>query len=110
MQFFGAGGIIVVQVPDVRNMYLIFAKQNKRKFGMATRYGLDCPGIESPCWRHFSCRFIPAPEAYPASCTMDTGSVPGVKRLECGANHPPSPSPKLMNRLELHRRHPFVPA
>jgi len=29
------------------------------------------------------------PEAYPASCTISTGSFPGVKWLECGADHTP---------------------
>jgi hypothetical protein len=44
--------------------------------GIATRYGLDGPGIESRCMRD------------PASCTMGTGSFPGVKRPGRGANHP----------------------
>jgi hypothetical protein len=48
--------------------------------GIATDYGLDGPGIES--WRGQD--FPPiqtGPGAYPASCTMGTGSFPGVK---CG--------------------------
>jgi len=49
-------------------------------FGIATGYGLDGPGIES---RWGGARF-PAPVqtghgAHPASCTMGTGSFPGVK-------------------------------
>jgi hypothetical protein len=32
------------------------------------------------------------PEAHPASCTMGTGSFPGVKQLGRGADHPPPTS------------------
>jgi hypothetical protein len=32
------------------------------------------------------------PGAHPASCTMGTGSFPGVKRPGCDADHPPSSS------------------
>jgi hypothetical protein len=48
--------------------------------GIATDYGLDSPGIESRWGRDF----LPVqkgPGANPASCTMGTGSFPGVK---CG--------------------------
>ena len=46
---------------------------------MATGYGLDGPGIESRWGRdfpHLSRRVL---GAHPASCTMGTGSFPGVK-------------------------------
>jgi hypothetical protein len=48
--------------------------------GIVTDYGLDGPGIE-PQW---GWDFLPVqtgPGAHPASCTMGTGSFPGVK---CG--------------------------
>jgi hypothetical protein len=35
------------------------------------------------------------PGAHPASCTMGTGSFPGVKRPERGADHPPPSSAKV---------------
>jgi hypothetical protein len=35
------------------------------------------------------------PEAHPASCTMGTGSFPGAKRPECGANHTHPSSARL---------------
>jgi hypothetical protein len=35
------------------------------------------------------------PGAHPASCTMGTGSFPGVKRPGRGANHPPHLAPRL---------------
>jgi hypothetical protein len=35
------------------------------------------------------------PEAHPASCTMGTGSFPGVKRPGSGADHPPPSSAEV---------------
>jgi hypothetical protein len=37
------------------------------------------------------------PRAHPASCTMGTGSFPGVKRPGRGADHPPPPSVEVEN-------------
>ena len=52
--------------------------------GIATGYELDGPGIES---RRGGARFFApvqtGPGAQPASCTMDTGSFPGVKSGRC---------------------------
>ena len=63
--------------------------------GIATRYGVDGPGIESR-WR----RDFPHPSrstlgAYPASNTIGTGSLPGVKRPGRGVDHLPHLSPRL---------------
>ena len=47
--------------------------------GIATGYGPDGPGIESR-WRvRFSAPVQTGPGAHPTSCTMGTGSFPGVK-------------------------------
>ena len=46
--------------------------------GIATGYGLDGPGIESP-WGLSSAPVQTGPGAHPASYTMGTGSFPGVK-------------------------------
>ena len=43
-------------------------------------YGLDGPGIESRLGAKFSAPVQTGPGAHPASCTMSTGSFPGVKR------------------------------
>ena len=59
--------------------------------GIATRYGLDGPGIESPWGTRFSAPVQTGPGAYPASCTTGTGSFPAVKRPGRGADHPPPP-------------------
>ena len=59
--------------------------------GVATRYGLDGPEID-PRWRAlFSAPVQTGPGAYPASCTMGSGSSLEVKRPGRGADHlPPS--------------------
>ena len=46
--------------------------------GTATDYGLDGPGIESR-WGVIFAPVHTGPGAHPASCTMGTGSFPGVK-------------------------------
>ena len=50
-----------------------------RVVGIATGYGLDGPGIESRRGARFSTAVQTSPGAHPASCTMSTGSFPGVK-------------------------------
>ena len=60
--------------------------------GIATRYGLDGPGIESRWGGEISPPVQTAPGAHQASCTMGTGSFPGVKRLGRGAGPPTSSS------------------
>jgi hypothetical protein len=47
--------------------------------GIATGYVLDGPGIESWWVARFSAPVQTGPGAHPASCTMGTGSFPGVK-------------------------------
>jgi hypothetical protein len=64
--------------------------------GIATGYGLDGPGIESRWGWDFS-HVQTSPGAHPASCTMGTGSFPGVKQPGRGANHPLPSSTKVMN-------------
>ena len=47
--------------------------------GIATRYRLDGPGIDSRWGRDFSHPSRPAPGAHPASYTKGTGFFPGSK-------------------------------
>ena len=47
--------------------------------GIATRYGLDGPVIESRWEPRISAPVQTGPRAHPASCTMGTGSLPGGK-------------------------------
>ena len=41
------------------------------------------------------------PETHPASCTMGTGSLLGVKRPGRGVDHPPPSSAEVKDRVEL---------
>jgi hypothetical protein len=63
--------------------------------GIATGYGMDGPGIESWWGTRFFAHVQTGPGAHPASCTMGTGSFPGVKRPGRGADHPPPSSAEV---------------
>jgi len=63
--------------------------------GIATRYGLDGPGIESRWTERFSAPVQAGPGAHPASYTMGNGTLPGVKRPGSGVDHPPHIAPRL---------------
>jgi hypothetical protein len=77
--------------------YLQFVPASKpgSSVGIVTGYGLDGPGIESQWGARFFAHVQTGPEAHPASCTMGTGSFPGVKRPGRGADHPPLLAPRL---------------
>ena len=70
--------------------------------GIATRYGLDGPGIETRWGARFSTLVQTGPGAHPASCTMGTGSLPGVNRPGRGAEHPPPSSAEVEGRVQLY--------
>ena len=74
--------------------------------GIATGYGLDCPGIESRCGARFSAPVQTGPGTHPASCTMDIGSYPGVKS---GRGVTLTPHPLLVPWLWKSRAIPVVP-
>jgi hypothetical protein len=66
--------------------------------GIATGYRLDCPEIESrPVGARVFVHVHTGPVAYPASCTMGTGSFPGVKRPGRGVDHSPPSSAEVEN-------------
>jgi hypothetical protein len=78
--------------------------------GIATRYELDGPGIESRWGARFSVPVQTGPGAYPASYTMGTGSLPGVKRSGRGVDHPPPSSAEVKERVELYLYSPSGPS
>ena len=78
--------------------------------GIATRYGLDGPGIESRWGSRFSTPVQTGPGAHPASCTMGTGSFPGVKRPGRGVDHPPPSKRRGHERVELYLYSPSGPS
>jgi len=53
---------------------------------------MDGLGIEFRCGRDFPY----------LSCTMGTGSFPGVKRPGSGFDHPPASSAEVKERVELY--------
>jgi hypothetical protein len=61
--------------------------------GIATGYGLDGPRDRIPVGMRFSAPVQTGPGAHPASCTMGTGSFPGVKS---GRGVTPTPHPLLV--------------
>jgi len=64
-------------------------------FKIATRYGLDGPGIQSRWGARSSAPVQNRSGAHPASCRMDTVCFPGLKRPGHGLDHPPHPVPRL---------------
>ena len=78
--------------------------------GIATRYGLDGPGIESRCGPNFSAPVQTGPGVHPASYTMGTGSFPEVKRPGRGVNHPPHLAPRLKKEYSYSSTPPSGPS
>ena len=66
--------------------------------GIATAYGLDGPGIESRWGARFSAHVQTGPEDHSASCTMGTGSLPGVR---CGRGVKLTLHPLLVPRSKI---------
>ena len=62
---------------------------------IATRYGLDGPGIASRPGARFSAPVQIGPVANPGSYTIGTGSLPRVKRPVRDVDHPPHLMPRL---------------
>ena len=63
--------------------------------GIATRYGLDGPGIESRWGRDFLHPFRPALNPHPPSQTVGNGSFLGVNLPGSGVDHPTHLVPRL---------------
>ena len=72
--------------------------------GIATDYRLDGPGIEFRWGRDFP-PLQTGPGAHPASCTMSTGSFPGVN---CGRGVLVTPHPFLVQRSWKSRAIPLL--
>ena len=75
--------------------------------GIATRYGLVGPGIESLCWRHFLTH--PDPPWSPPSLLYSGYRLtfPEVNRPGRGINHPLPSSAEVKERVELFIYYPF---
>jgi hypothetical protein len=64
----------------------LWYRHKTSSFGIATRYGLDGPGIESRWGARIS---AVGHGAHPSSCTMGTGTFSGAKLPERVVDHPP---------------------
>jgi len=58
----------------------------------------------------FSAPVHTSPGAHPASYTMGSGSVPGVKRLGFGIDHPPPYSADFKEKVDLYLSSPSGPS
>ena len=81
----------------------VFFVARNSSVGVATRYGLDGPGIESRLGRDF-----PHPSRPPLGPTQPPiqwvpGLSRGVKRPGCDFDHHPQLAPRLKERAELCR-------
>jgi hypothetical protein len=78
--------------------------------GITTSYGLDGPGIESRWGARFSAPVQTGPGDHPASCTMGTGSFPGVKSGPVRDADPSPPSSAAGHeRVVLYLYSPYGP-
>ena len=77
--------------------------------GIATRYGLDGPGIESRWGARFSTPVRTSPGAHPAPYTMGIGSFPGGKRPGHDADLPPQSKFRGHERVRLYLYPPSGP-
>jgi hypothetical protein len=78
--------------------------------GIATTLRAGRSGDQIPVGARFSAPVLTGPEAYPASCTMGTGSFPVVKRPGRGVEHPPSSSAEVKERIQLYLYSPSGPS
>jgi hypothetical protein len=84
-------------------MYHLLRVDRDKAGGIATRYGLDGPGIESQ-WggREFPHPSRPALGAHPASYIKGTESLPGIKRQRRGVGHTLPSTAEVKERVELY--------
>jgi hypothetical protein len=78
--------------------------------GIATRYGLNGPEIETRWGARFSAPVHTGPGDNPASYTMGTGSFPLAQRPERDVIHSLAFRTDVNERVELYLYYPSVPA
>ena len=78
--------------------------------GIATRYWLaGRSGDRIPVVEKFSTPVQTVPGAHAASCKVDTGLFPGVKRSGRGVDHSPPSNVEVSKRVEVYLSVPFGP-
>jgi hypothetical protein len=87
-----------------------FLQGRDSSVGIATRYGLDGPGIESRWERDFSQPSRPAMGPTQPSVQWVPGLFSGVMRPGRGVDHPPSSSTRVKESVELYLYSPSGPS
>jgi hypothetical protein len=78
--------------------------------GIATRYGLDGPGIESRWGARFFAPVQTGLGAHPAFKTWGAGYFLGIKRPGRSVDHAPPSSAEVKERVELYLYSPYGPS
>ena len=81
---------------------------NDSSVGIATRYGLDGPQIESRWGRNFPAHVQTAQGPTQPPIKLNRVSFQGVKRPRRGANHPPPHSAEVKESVERYLYSPSV--
>ena len=97
--------IISSSVREQKRLTTILKVERDSSVGIATRYGLGGPGIESRCGARFSTPVQTRPGAHPTFYIMGTGSFPGVKRPGRGSDHP-TPSSAEVEGMQSYKSTP----
>jgi hypothetical protein len=92
-----------VPPPPKALLRVLFPEQGRdSSVGIATRYGLDGPGIESRWGARFSVPFQTGPGAHPAPIQWVTGTLPGGKSAGPWRWPPTPSSDEVKERVELY--------
>jgi hypothetical protein len=78
--------------------------------GIATRYGLNVPGVEYRWWRDFPYPSRPALGLTHPPVHWVLGLFPGIKRPGREVNHPSPSSAEVKERVELYLYSPSGPS
>ena len=89
--------------------YLFTVVGRDGSVGVATRYGMDGPGIESWLWARFSATVQNGPGAHSAPIQWVPGLSWGVKRPGRGVEDPPPSRDEVKKRIELYLYSPSGP-
>jgi hypothetical protein len=73
----------------------LYSRRPGSSVGIATDSTAGRSGDRIPMGQEFFAHVQTGPGAHPASCTVGTGSFPGVKGPGRGADYPPPPSTEV---------------